>query len=630
MNISEDSPSISSQIAPAQQTGEPTELSLGESADAAAFHELPEKTRNCLLKMGIANLKPVQAIVLPVAQQGRDVLVQAPTGSGKTLSLVLPILSRLGELEKTQAPRALVMCPTRELSSQVTSVFEGMLKVHGYSVTSVTGGASERLQRLKLTQGSDVVVGTPGRIRDLSERGILDLSQIKIFALDEVDQMLDIGFKEDLEVIMDLKAENTQTLFFSATISGYTKKLCKRLLKDPAIVKLDNKEHKPQIEHVFMKVKRGTEMKALANLLLVEKCSRNQAIIFCETKMECEDVTRTLQSVGLRAEALHGDIVQAKRNKVLHDFKHHSIDYLVATNVAARGIDVSGLPLVINFRLPYDSETYTHRVGRTGRAGLSGRAVTLFDIESKRKYQLICKDLGLVPVEVKVPTQSQIQEVSLNALKEELLSDKATAESCLAATVEAAWSEFRKSLDTETFEQVFKHLFLRVSQPHPGFEVAEAAFAWTAEKEQSRRYAEDFRNTRERGPRSRFEGGGFSARPRTGFSGSDSSRASSRFGSQSDRDRIGTHEKPRFSSERSSQRTGAGQAKRFGEGTSDGHPKFGSSSRSGEIAKFGSRMAGDRAKFSKEPRPFAKPKFGARYVPGSSKKQGGASKETRE
>jgi superfamily II DNA/RNA helicase len=195
--------------------------------------ELPDFAQKCLQKLGIADLKPVQASVYPMAVAGRDVLVQAPTGSGKTLAMALPVVQRLTTLERSRDPRVLVLCPTRELSSQVTQVFDPLLRSLGMSVTTVTGGASEKYQRTRLAQGSDVIVGTPGRIRDLSERGVLNLKSIQIFALDEVDQMLDIGFKEDLEIIMGLKAPETQTLFFSATINGLTRKMCSRLLKDP-------------------------------------------------------------------------------------------------------------------------------------------------------------------------------------------------------------------------------------------------------------------------------------------------------------------------------------------------------------------------------------------------------------
>jgi ATP-dependent RNA helicase DeaD len=496
--------------------------------------ELPDFAQKCLQKLGIADLKPVQASVYPMAVAGRDVLVQAPTGSGKTLAMALPVVQRLTTLERSRDPRVLVLCPTRELSSQVTQVFDPLLRSLGMSVTTVTGGASEKYQRTRLAQGSDVIVGTPGRIRDLSERGVLNLKSIQIFALDEVDQMLDIGFKEDLEIIMGLKAPETQTLFFSATINGLTRKMCSRLLKDPGNFKLDNHEHKPQIEHVSMAVKRGTEAQALANLLLLEKCDNNQAIIFCETRMECEDVTRTLQTVGLQAEALHGDIVQAKRTKTLQDFKARRIDYLVATNVAARGIDVSHLPLVINFRLPWDSETYVHRVGRTGRAGLAGRAVTFFDNQSRAKLQRICRELNITPTERSVPTPAEIQERSLVILRDKLLEQSTLETRPSDANLSKTWEEFRSSLNSETFESVFRYLFLKAAQPHAGFEVQKPGLSWQsgAAKNHSAPDASDR--------------GGPSSRPRRPFGAASRTPGSSRPGS----DRFGSGSKPRFGSQR--------------------------------------------------------------------------------
>jgi ATP-dependent RNA helicase DeaD len=453
---------------------------------AVTFEDLPEGTRRSLTALGITALKPVQAGVYPLALAGQDVLVQAPTGSGKTLAMVLPILHRLagtqgGAVQRARAPRALIMCPTRELASQVAKVFDQLGRDHGLTGIIVTGGASEQLQRKKLSSGCDVVTGTPGRIKDLATRGLLDLGAIEVFALDEVDQMLDIGFKDDLDAIISMKSSESQTLFFSATISGLTKKLCQKMLKNPGFFKLDAHEAKPQIEHAYMRVVRSHETQALANLLLFEASAKQRAIVFCETRGECDDITRSLQSVGLRADALHGDIVQARRTETLNAFRDGRIDFLVATNVAARGIDISSMPLVVNFRMPHDSETYVHRVGRTGRAGQSGRAITLVDSQRVGQFRRICKDLKIEPDEVLVPSQGAICERSVAELRRKLLlnetsgqeADSKPTRSDRSVPFETMWQSFRAGLQPEEVEAVFRRLFLSAALPHPGFSLPE-------------------------------------------------------------------------------------------------------------------------------------------------------------
>lgn len=464
----------------------------GHQADAATLESLPDVTRRSLLALGIQELKPVQSGVYPLALAGHDVLVQAPTGSGKTLAMVLPILKKLGGesqpssasgLARGRAPRALILCPTRELAAQVSKVFDQLGRDHGLTGITVTGGASEQLQRKRLSSGCDVVTGTPGRIKDLASRGLLDLAAIEFFALDEVDQMLDIGFKDDLDAIISMKSADSQTLFFSATISGMTRKLCNKMLTNPSFVKVDSHDAKPQIEHCYMRVTRSHETQALANLLLYEGSADRRAIVFCETRGECDAVTKALKAVGLRAEALHGDIVQAKRNETLGDFRDGRIHFLVATNVAARGIDVSGLALVVNFRLPFDSETYVHRVGRTGRAGQSGRAITLVDGPRGAQFRRICKELKIEPTEVKAPTQEAIRARGVSELRRRLLVPTEDAGLNGAAHVpglvgssqadEHLWAEFRSGLEPSEAEIVFRRLFLQAARPHPGFALPE-------------------------------------------------------------------------------------------------------------------------------------------------------------
>jgi superfamily II DNA/RNA helicase len=375
---------------------------------------LPTELQNQLKAEGIEQLTPVQAAVIPPALSLEDLLVQAPTGSGKTLAFVLPVLKKL-EKHSVGSPRALVLCPTRELASQVAKVFTTYGKNLGIRVTLVSGGASEQRQTSRLGEGSDVVVGTPGRVTDLSERKILKLDKLTTFVLDEVDQMLDVGFQEDLTLIMKLIPKDRQTLFFSATMDARSKSLAETMLRNPKNIQLQKKDVNPQIEHLYVETLVGKEAQSLANLLLYK--NHKQAIIFCEQKRECNEIVESLKESQLNAAALHGDLVQADRNRVLSDFRSGKLSYLVATNVAARGIDVQGLPLVVNLCLPWDSDTYTHRVGRTGRAGQKGEAWNFVTRTSVGKFKRLCGELRIEPAPLNVPTVKDILDNAAEKLK---------------------------------------------------------------------------------------------------------------------------------------------------------------------------------------------------------------------
>lgn len=329
---------------------------------------------DALLK-ALADLKfetpsPVQAQTIPLLLQGRDVIAQAQTGTGKTAAFALPILKQLNM--KLNATQTLVIAPTRELAIQVASQFE-VLSVHqkGTSVSVLCGGQDYARQLKQLREGAQIVVGTPGRILDHIERGTLKLDNLTTFVIDEADEMLRMGFIEDVEMILSKLPEKRQVALFSATMPSRIRQIANSYLKDPVSVEIRSETATVKsIEQKFLFASQGQKPDALVRILAVEEFQG--AIVFVRTKSSTEEVAEVLQQQGYRAMAIHGDITQTLRERIISQFRLGAIDILVATDVAARGLDVERVTHVINYDVPHDCETYVHRIGRTGRAGRSG------------------------------------------------------------------------------------------------------------------------------------------------------------------------------------------------------------------------------------------------------------------
>ncbi|MFE7415310.1 DEAD/DEAH box helicase, partial [Streptomyces laurentii] len=347
-------------------------------------------------------------MTLPVALSGTDVIGQAKTGTGKTLGFGLPILERVvvpadaeaGRAtpeELTEAPQALVVVPTRELCQQVTNDLLTAGKVRNVRVLAIYGGRAYEPQVEALQKGVDVVVGTPGRLLDLAGQRKLDLSKIKTLVLDEADEMLDLGFLPDVEKILSMLPAKRQTMLFSATMPGAVIGLARRYMSKPTHIRATSSDdegvtHANIAQHVFRA--HNMDKPELVSRILQAR-GRGLAMIFCRTKRTAADIAEQLERRGFASGAVHGDLGQGAREQALRAFRNGKVDVLVATDVAARGIDVEGVTHVINYQIPDDEKTYLHRTGRTGRAGASGTAITLVDWDDIPRWQLINKALGL-------------------------------------------------------------------------------------------------------------------------------------------------------------------------------------------------------------------------------------------
>jgi ATP-independent RNA helicase DbpA len=371
--------------------------------------------------LGYAVMTPIQAEALPLALKGLDVIAQAKTGSGKTAAFVIPLLQRLDA--RNPGTQALILCPTRELSLQVTQELRKLARFLGnIKVVSLYGGQEMGLQKTALRNGSHVLVGTPGRILDHLRRETLSLDAVRTLVLDEADRMLDMGFLGDItEIIAVLPAER-QTLLFSATFPEDIKVLSERFQRDPIHVRIESDPLDSGIAQKFIVCEKEGKQAGLAALL--SRLRPRSAIVFCNTKAAAKEVFQTLSDSGFAAAELHGDLEQRDREQTLMRFRHASVRVLVATDVAARGLDIEDLAAVINFEMPHDMETYVHRIGRTGRAGNSGYAITLALPTEQHKIAAAREFLKLdVPCE---PLE-WADSASIEALK----ADQATL--CIAA-----------------------------------------------------------------------------------------------------------------------------------------------------------------------------------------------------
>lgn len=339
------------------------------------FKELgiSDKMAETLQSMGFNEATPIQKESIPLALEGKDVLGQAQTGTGKTGAFGIPLIEKVADQEGVQS---LILAPTRELAIQVAESLKAFAKGQNIQVVTVFGGMPIDRQIKALKKGPQIVVGTPGRVIDHLNRRTLKTNDIHTLILDEADEMMNMGFIDDMKFIMDkIPAEQRQTMLFSATMPKAIQTLVQQFMKSPVIVKtMNNEMSDPQIEEYYTIVKELEKFDTFTSFLDVHQ--PELAIVFGRTKRRVDELTSALISKGYKAEGLHGDITQAKRLEVLKKFKNDQLDILVATDVAARGLDISGVSHVYNFDIPQDTESYTHRIGRTGRAGKKGVAIT--------------------------------------------------------------------------------------------------------------------------------------------------------------------------------------------------------------------------------------------------------------
>jgi superfamily II DNA/RNA helicase len=361
-------------------------------------------TADALEAVGIVHPFPIQEMTLPIALLGNDLIGQARTGTGKTLAFGIPLLQRIevpGDRDfelmvDPGKPQALVIAPTRELAIQVSGDLAVAGKTRGARVLTVYGGRAYEPQIEALRKGVDVVVGTPGRLLDLANQGYLDLSHVKVLVLDEADEMLDLGFLNDVENLVSRTHELRQTMLFSATMPSAVVALARRYMRHPMNIRAESPDEGMIVPATAQFVYRAHAMdkvEMLARILQAE--NRKLVMIFCRTKRTAQKVADELDERGFAAAAVHGDLGQGAREQALRAFRSGKVDVLVATDVAARGIDVEGVTHVVNYQCPEDEKTYLHRIGRTGRAGASGIAITFVDWDDLSRWSMINAALSL-------------------------------------------------------------------------------------------------------------------------------------------------------------------------------------------------------------------------------------------
>ncbi|WP_261664012.1 DEAD/DEAH box helicase [Deinococcus sp. Marseille-Q6407] len=393
-----------------------------------------------LAERGITDASPIQQESLPHTLQGRDLIGRARTGTGKTLAFALPIIQSLEpSRERARLPRAIVVAPTRELARQVAAEFEETGR--DLTVLTVYGGAAYGPQENALRRGVDVVVGTPGRLIDHMERGNLDLSAVRFAVLDEADEMLSVGFADAIETILKTTPEGRQTLLFSATLTPEIRRISSKYLHDPLVVDMvgEGKSQAAQtVEHLKVRVGRS-RIRVLADLLSVY--NPEKAIVFTRTKRETDELALELIHRGFEAEALHGDLAQSQRERALGSFRSGRTSILVATDVAARGLDIPEVDLVVQFHLPQDPESYVHRSGRTGRAGRTGTAIIMYGDREQRDIAGLERVTGVRFTERPLPTPREVQDASASASAEMLRRVDADAAAGFMDQAEALLSE---------------------------------------------------------------------------------------------------------------------------------------------------------------------------------------------
>ncbi|MEA3304254.1 MAG: DEAD/DEAH box helicase [Patescibacteria group bacterium] len=414
-----------------------------------AFRKLgiSEEVLAKLESKGFSQPSEIQEQCIPTLLQGtKDIIGQAQTGTGKTAAFGIPLIERIQAEGKHT--KALVLAPTRELAIQVATEIESFQSKSKLKVMAIYGGQSMMTERRELKKGIDIVVGTPGRITDHLEKGLLKIDQLQFLVLDEVDEMLNMGFQEDVEHILEFSNDNKQMLFFSATMPPKILRIAQNHMKDYDIIRIAKKQNtNALVTQQYYEVYAQDKSELLHRLVDIQE--NFYGIIFCQTKREVDAVAQNLIQRGYPSDALHGDVAQAQREKILSKFKEGKIKVLVATDVAARGIDVNNLTHVINYSLPQDAESYTHRIGRTGRAGKEGHAVSFV---TPKEFSKI--------VYIKKITKTDIQKCDVPSADEVIKTKRSLIGSILER--EMACSKY------DEFLQI-AHEFLEKHQPEQAF-----------------------------------------------------------------------------------------------------------------------------------------------------------------
>lgn len=382
--------------------------------------DLDSRLVEAVSALGFESPTPIQEQAIPVLLAGRDVIGRARTGSGKTAAFGLPMLHKVLQSKKKNAGvRGLVLAPTRELAVQVANALRDYAKGLKLEICPVYGGAAYGPQLRALRDGVDIVVGTPGRVIDHIDRGTLKLANVEMFVLDEADEMLRMGFIEDVERVLAETPDTQQFALFSATMPAPIQRVSKKYLKDPVEVQVEGQSlSTSHVTQKWMNVPDRKKPDALYRVLVTEK--RGGTLVFARTRNACAEVCDLLNGRGIRADALHGDLNQQLRERVLQRLRNDQIDVVVATDIAARGLDVDTLTHVINFDLPGDTETYVHRIGRTARAGREGVAISFVTPAERRKLRFMERDTKQRIEEVAVPSDGDVARMQLESLKKSL------------------------------------------------------------------------------------------------------------------------------------------------------------------------------------------------------------------
>ncbi|MCX2981952.1 DEAD/DEAH box helicase [Halieaceae bacterium IMCC14734] len=442
---------------------------MSEPASPVSFADLglPDILLKSLKQVGYEAPSPIQAATIPALLQGKDMLGQAQTGTGKTAAFALPILANLTPGAKK--PAALVLCPTRELAIQVAEAFQTYARgIDKFHVLPLYGGQDMRGQLRQLQRGVDVVVGTPGRLQDHLNRKSLDLSALRTVVLDEADEMLRMGFIDDVENILSHAPDEAQTVLFSATLPERIKKIAGKFLNKPEHVKIAaSSSTVDAIDQQYWLLNNNQKLDALTRLLDVTEF--DGVIIFTRTRGTTVELAEKISARGYACSPINGDMSQSNREQTISRLKKGKIDILVATDVAARGLDVDRITLVVNYDIPYDSEAYIHRIGRTGRAGREGKAVLFITKREQRLLRAIEKSTGKKIAPVRLPSAKEISEQRVERFKQEVKATLAEPASPLLAAVAEQLCE-----ETGATPQLLAVSLIAMLQKDQPLEVAEA------------------------------------------------------------------------------------------------------------------------------------------------------------
>ena len=428
--------------------------------------KLSKEVIKAVSDMGFEEFSPIQKSSIPLLLEGHDVIGQAQTGTGKTAAFGIPIIEKVDA--RSNKVQALVLCPTRELSIQVSEEISNLSKYKkNIRVMTIYGGQPIERQLRGLKQGVQIVIGTPGRVMDHMRRGSLKLDNLNFFVLDEADEMFDMGFRQDIELILQDVPEERQSLFFSATMAKEIMNFAKKYQNNPEVVKVVNKELTvPKVKQVYLELRNDIKTEILSRLLDIK--NPRLTVVFCNTKKKVDELTSELQSRGYFADGLHGDLKQNQRDTVMDKFRNNTIDILVATDVAARGIDVDDVDMVVNYDMPQDNEYYVHRIGRTARAGRTGTAVSFV---TSREYGNLRQ--------IEKYTKTKIEKISIPTIKDmeknrsSVLMDK-----------------IRQILDEDNFEKELKFLSLLEEEEYSQNHIAAAVLKMFLNEQKSSKYKE--------------------------------------------------------------------------------------------------------------------------------------------